>query len=146
MPTEIGNTVTVSSVGPTAVKSFYSNYGRNVIDVAAPGGDSRVPADTPDKNGRILSTVLDGKWGYAQGTSMASPHAAGVVALIRGTDTSLNAKQAISTLKREADQLPCPAFYDANRDGVNDATCEGKKTGSGYYGAGLVDALEAVTP
>lgn len=145
MPTEVGNTVTTSSVGPTAVKSFYSNWGRNVVDVAAPGGDSRVAADTPSENGRILSTVVNGGWGYKQGTSMASPHAAGVVALIRGTDTKLNAKQAMKTLEREADTLACPAFYDANRDGVNDATCEGGASGSGYYGAGLVDALDAVT-
>lgn len=146
MPTEVGNTVTTSSVGPTAVKSYYSNWGRNVVDVAAPGGDSRVAAATPDKNGRILSTVWNGGWGYKQGTSMASPHAAGVVALIRGADTGLNAKQAMKTLERDADTLACPEFYDANRDGVNDATCEGGANGSGFYGAGLIDALDAVTP
>ena len=146
IPSEAGNTVTVSAVGPTAVKSYYSNYGRGVVDVAAPGGDSRVPADTPSKNGRILSTVINGGWGYKQGTSMASPHVAGVVALLRGTETGLHAKQAITKLKREATPLPCPVFYDADRNGVDDATCEGKRSGSGYYGAGLVDALEAVTP
>ena len=144
IPAEAGNTVAVSSVGPTAVKSYFSNYGRGVVDVAAPGGDSRVPADTPSKNGRILSTVVGGGWGYKQGTSMASPHAAGVVALLRGTQTGLNAKQTISTLKRQANPLACPEFYDQDRDGVNDATCEGKKQGSGYYGAGLVDAFKAV--
>ena len=128
----------------TLTTSFFSNYGRGVVDVAAPGGDSRVPADTPSKNGRILSTVVGGGWGYKQGTSMASPHAAGVVALLRGTQTGLNAKQTISTLKRQANPLACPEFYDQDRDGVNDATCEGKKQGSGYYGAGLVDALKAV--
>ena len=68
----------------------------------------------------------------------------GVVALLRGTQTGLNAKQTISTLKRQANPLACPEFYDQDRDGVNDATCEGKKQGSGYYGAGLVDALKAV--
>lgn len=143
-PVELGNTVAVSAVGPTAVKSYYSNYGRNVIDVTAPGGDARVASETPTGNGRILSTIVGGRWGWKQGTSMASPHATGVVALIRGTDTGRNAKQAITTLKREADQLSCPAFYDANRDGVDDATCEGKKLGAGYYGAGLIDALDAV--
>lgn len=144
MPVEVRNTVGVSSVGPTKVKSYYSNYGLHVTDVTAPGGDARVAADTPSGNGRILSTILNGGWGYAQGTSMASPHAAGVVALIRSTDPGLHAKQAINVLEREADPIACPAFYDANQDGVNDATCEGGKKGSGYYGNGLIDAYDAV--
>jgi subtilisin family serine protease len=146
MPTEAGNTVTVSATGPTDAKSYYSNYGRNVIDVAAPGGDGRVPAPTPDKNGRILSTVTGGRWGYLQGTSMASPHVTGVVALLRSAEPALDAKQAINTLEREADPIACPAFYDSNHDGTADAVCEGGTGGSGFYGSGLVDALDAVTP
>lgn len=144
MPVEVKNTVAVSSVGATAVKSYFSNYGRHVVDVTAPGGDARVPSATPSRNGRILSTVVNGGWGWKQGTSMASPHVAGVLALVRGTDTGLNAKQAINALQRAADPIACPEFYDANRDGVNDATCEGKDSGSGYYGDGLIDALDAV--
>jgi len=97
------------------VKSYYSNSGRNVIDVTAPGGDFRVPSATPSRNGRILSTVTNGGWGWKQGTSMAGPPVAGVLALIRDTDTGLQAKQAINVLEREADQLACPTFYDANR-------------------------------
>ena len=145
MPTEVENTVAVSATGPANAKSYYSNYGRNVIDVAAPGGDARVRAATPDGNGRILSTLTGGRWGYLQGTSMASPHVAGVVALVRSTDPSLNAAQAVKTLEREADPMACPAFYDSNGDGTADAVCEGGKKGFGFYGAGLVDALGAVT-
>jgi hypothetical protein len=47
-------------------------------------------------------------------------------------------------LERESDGLACPTFYDANRDGVDDATCEGGAKGDGYYGSGLIDALDAV--
>lgn len=144
MPVEVKNTVAVSSVGATAAKSYFSNYGRHFVDVTAPGGDARVPSATPSRNGRILSTVVNGGWGWKQGTSMASPHVAGVLALVRGTDTGLNAKQAINALQRAADPIACPEFYDADRDGVNDATCEGKDSGSGYYGDGLIDALDAV--
>ncbi|XVX19006.1 S8 family peptidase [Actinomycetota bacterium] len=145
MPTETSKTVSVSSVGPDSAKSYYSSYGRNVITVTAPGGNARVAADTPSGNGRILSTVLGGGWGYAQGTSMASPHAAGVVALIRSTDPTMKANQAISTLKREADRLSCPVTDpDYNRDGKVDAVCEGGATGKGFFGAGLIDALDAV--
>ena len=35
---------------------------------------------------------------------------------------------------------------DGSGDGTADATCEGGAKGTGFYGAGLVDALEAVTP
>ena len=77
---------------------------------------------------------------------MAGPHAAGVVALVRGADTSLNNQQAVKTLQQEADTLACPEVYDYTDDGVADATCEGGAKGTGFYGAGMVDALEAVTP
>ena len=148
MPVEVGNTVAVSSVGPTMEKAYYSNFGRNVIDVTAPGGDALLDwkAPTSKPADAILSTTKNGGWGYKQGTSMAGPHAAGVVALVRGTDSGLNAQQAIKTLEREADTIACPEVYDYTDDGVADATCEGGATGAGFFGAGLVDALEAVTP
>ena len=131
MPVELDNTVAVSAVGPTMEKAYYSNFGRNVIDVTAPGGDAWLDWNAPKSNpaDAILSTVTEGGWGYKQGTSMAGPHAAGVVALVRGTDTGLNAEQAIKTLEREADTLACPEVYDYTDDGVADATCEGGKRG-----------------
>ena len=148
MPAELDNVVTVSSVGPTAEKAYYSNFGYNVIDVTAPGGDAWLNWNAPKSNpaDAILSTTKGGTWGYKQGTSMAGPHAAGVVALVRGADTSLNNQQAVKTLQQEADTLACPEVYDYTDDGVADATCEGGAKGPGFYGAGMVDALEAVTP
>jgi subtilisin family serine protease len=148
MPAELPNVVTVSSVGPTAEKAYYSNFGKNVIDVTAPGGDAWLDWNAPKSNAAdaILSTTAGGKWGYKQGTSMAGPHAAGVVALVRGAEPGLSAKQAVRVLTREADTLACPELYDYTDDNVADATCEGGAKGTGFYGAGMVDALEAVTP
>ena len=41
LPAEAPGVVTVSAVGPTELKSYYSSYGQGVVDVTAPGGDTR---------------------------------------------------------------------------------------------------------
>lgn len=146
MPQEIAGVIGVSSVGPTGQKAYYSSYGISDVEVAAPGGDRFKVAETPDGNGRVLSTVVGGRWDYAQGTSMASPHAAGVVALIRSTHRSWSADRVARELERQADRLSCPANpYNPNGDGTFLATCQGGASGRGFYGAGLIDALDAVT-
>lgn len=146
LPAEVRGVVGVSSVGPKADKSFFSNYGVGDTEVTAPGGDSRVAADTPDRNGRVLSTVFKGGYGYKQGTSMASPHAAGVAALIRSRHPEWSSNKVISALLQQSDRLPCPANpYDPTGDGTWSAHCEGGKNGGGFYGSGMIDALDAVT-
>ncbi|WP_199550403.1 S8 family serine peptidase [Streptomyces sp. N35] len=145
IPTQLPGVVTVSATGPKAAKSFYSTYGNGVVDVAAPGGDSRVPADTPSKNGRILSTLPGGGWGFKQGTSMASPMASGVAALLKSKYPWAGPSALQAMLKAQADNPGCPAEpYDPDGDGVVDAVCEGGKRSNGFYGTGIVDALDAV--
>lgn len=147
LPAEVPGFVGVSSVGPKLAKSYFSNYGAGVTDVAAPGGDAHVAADTPDGNGQVLSTVWPGGgWGYKQGTSMASPHAAGVVALIRSAHPTWSARTVARAVEREAEPHACPGNpYDPTGDGAWKATCDGGKSGVGFYGAGVVNALTAVT-
>jgi subtilisin family serine protease len=147
LPDELPGVVSVSAVGPESRKSYYSNYGIIEADVTAPGGDRMQVANTPDANGRVLSTVTGGGYGYLQGTSMASPHAAGVVALIRSTHPGYSVGQVFSSLGARADRIPCPpgGAYDPDGTGAWAATCQGGGSGRGFYGAGLVDALDAVT-
>lgn len=146
LPVELPGVIGVSSFGPEIRKSYFSNYGIIETDVTAPGGDSRQVADTPDRNGRILSTIPGGGYGYSQGTSMASPHTAGVVALIRSTHLNWPAPLVAASLGVRADRLPCPAgVYDPDGSGAFLATCQGGPTGKGFYGLGVVDALDAVT-
>jgi subtilisin family serine protease len=147
LPDELPGVVSVSSVGPEGRKAYYSNYGIIEADVTAPGGDRMQVANTPDANGRILSTVVGGGYGYLQGTSMASPHTAGVVALIRSTHPGYSVGQVFGSLGARADRIPCPpgGAYDPDGTGVWAATCQGGQSGRGFYGAGLVDALDAVT-
>ncbi|WP_428955547.1 S8 family serine peptidase [Streptomyces sp. cg35] len=147
IPSQLPGVVTVSATGAKGIKASYSNWGRNVIDIAAPGGDStayQTPAP-PATSGLILSTLPGGKYGYKAGTSMASPHVAGVAALIRSTHPHASAAQVKALLYKEADATPCTDPYDIDGDGTVDAVCEGGKNKNSFYGAGTADALDAVT-
>jgi subtilisin family serine protease len=147
LPTELPGVVSVSAVGPEQRKSYYSNYGIIETDVTAPGGDVLQVANTPDGNGAVLSTIVGGRYGYSQGTSMASPHTTGVVALIRSKHPSWSVGRVFGALGAEADRIACPAggTYDPTGTGQFLANCQGGRTGKGFYGAGEIDALDAVS-
>lgn len=70
----------------------FSNYGRNTVDVAAPGAE-------------ILSTLGNG-FGYYSGTSMAAPHVAGVAALLRAKDQSVSAESIGYAINIGAKKVP----------------------------------------
>lgn len=145
-PAMLPGVVTVSATGAKDLKSSYSNYGDGVIDIAAPGGD-RTEYQTPEApavNGRILSTTVNGGFNYKAGTSMASPHAAGVLALLKSTHPKASPAALKAMLYAQADDRACTNPYDIDGDGAVDAVCEGGKNKNGFYGAGLVDALDAV--
>ncbi|MCP9212747.1 S8 family peptidase [Streptomyces sp. NEAU-Y11] len=146
IPTQLPGVVTVSSTGAKGLKSSFSNYGLGVVDIAAPGGDSTAyqkPAP-PATSGLIYNTLPGGKYGYMAGTSMASPHVAGVAALIKSTHPKASAQAVKSLLARQADDTACPNPYDIDGDGTADAVCEGDARYNGFYGAGIADALDAV--
>lgn len=145
VPTQLPGVVTVSATGVKGAKSYYSTYGQGVVDVAAPGGDRYQIPETPSANGRILSTMPNNAYGFLQGTSMASPHVAGVAALLKSAHPWASPATLQALLKAQADNPGCPAEpYDGNGDGVVDATCEGGKRVNGFYGFGVVNALRAV--
>ncbi|NBM14787.1 S8 family serine peptidase [Streptomyces sp. GC420] len=146
IPTQLPGVVTVTATGVQNLKSYYSSYGLGVADIAAPGGDKYQIPDTPSKNGRILSTMPNNGYAYLQGTSMASPHAAGVAALLKSVHPKASPRQLQAMLKAQADNPGCPTgLYDPDGNGVADSTCEGGESYNGFYGHGIVDALDAVT-
>ncbi|WP_037668274.1 S8 family serine peptidase [Streptomyces griseus] len=147
IPTQLPGVVTVASTGAKGIKSSFSNYGLGVIDIAAPGGDStslQTPAP-PATSGLILGTLPGGKWGYMAGTSMATPHVAGVAALIKSTHPHASPALVKALLYAEADRTACTDPYDIDNDGKVDAVCEGPRNYNGFYGWGTADALDAVT-
>ncbi|MGW7317595.1 S8 family peptidase [Streptomyces sp. NPDC054865] len=123
IPTELPGVVTVSAMGTTA-KASYSNYGLNVVDVTAPGGDAT----------GIHSTLPGGKYGSMSGTSMASPHVAGVAALLASTNPGITPAQLRDKLATQANDVACPS----------DGRCKGTTAKNGFFGEGQVDALKAV--
>ena len=78
VPAESPGVIGTVALGKRSEKAAYSNYGFGEADVSAPGGNGR----NGDCLTTILSTLPGGSYGCIQGTSMASPHAAGVAALL----------------------------------------------------------------
>jgi lantibiotic leader peptide-processing serine protease len=162
VPVEVPGVVGVTATGNLREKSFYSSYGVSTADVAAPGGDSILQVTAAAPNGRVLSTypaslinnclrkVFDGTatYCYLQGTSMASPHAVGVAALIESA-TGKTGGALAAALQQATNPIACPsdtsayAFFPA-LDGGAPQTCQGGVGQNGWYGSGEVDALKAV--
>ena len=126
IPAELDGVVTVSSIDRAGNLSSFSNRGLGKIDVAAPGSS-------------ILSTNFPGD-GYrtASGTSMASPHVAGVVALLKSTHPGWTPAQLEQAVRDQADDHACGPVSSG-------PACVGGLTENSFYGDGIVDTLDAVT-
>ena len=144
IPVEIPGVVGVTADGYNLQKAYYSSYGVGVAQATAPGGDRRFQIP-PTGNGRVLSTVPGG-YAYAQGTSMASPHAAGVAALIVSTYGKMSPGAVAAKLANTADPMACPQNpFNPGPPFIFEAICVGGNGYNGFYGHGQVNALSAVS-
>ena len=148
--------ITIGATGYAGDRSYYSNYSgysqaQQVfigVDISAPGGDDRAGLGAP-AGGEIWSTLNDGKttpgnpiYGKEEGTSMASPIAAGVVALMYSVRPSLTDDQVWKILSSTAQPFAwdTDCAYELVETQLNDGTT----ITTGLCGIGIIDAGAAV--
>ncbi len=85
------NVITIASTDSADGRSSFSNYGVATVTMGAPGS-------------HILSTVPDGAWKTASGTSMATPMVAGAAALLLGDLPEATPQEVESRLVAAGDQ------------------------------------------
>lgn len=115
-PSAVEGVIAVGAVGADGQKASYSSYGP-VLDVVAPGGELGSDVDGNQLPDGVVSTIWNSTNGTPdyipyEGTSMASPHVAGVVALLLAVEPSLNAAQAQQILETTATDLGSPGRDD----------------------------------
>ncbi|MBK9035436.1 MAG: S8 family serine peptidase [Myxococcales bacterium] len=124
-PAAYPGAIAVASTQADEATAFYSNFGKD-IDIAGPGGNTR----NGDAGGVLQNTIKVGDpthSGYYafMGTSMASPHVAGVAALVVGE--GVTNPDMVEQILKDTARKPVNQKYTADR-----------------YGAGIIDAPAAI--
>jgi serine protease len=135
-PASLDSVISVGAVGIDKALASYSNYG-SYLDIVAPGGDNTSDLDGDGNPDGIISTMgsdvsgkrlqLEFSYNYAIGTSMAAPHVAGVISLMKAINPNLTPQDVDDLL--------------ANGGMTDDLGDDGRDNKFGY---GLINAKKAV--
>ncbi len=128
VPAETQGVIGTAALGRLKQKASYSNYGTGATDVTAPGGTG-----TGNCANAVPSTFPGSTYGCISGTSMASPHAAGVAALIISQ---------FGTIGSDGDVKLSPTKVEAYLQAT--AIDQGLPGYDKCFGNGRIDALRAV--
>ncbi|GEM_PF-1104872 len=111
-PANHPDTIAVGAVDYALNKAPYSSYG-DALDVVAPGGDTSADLNGDGYADGVLQETFDGSdWGYwfFQGTSMATPHVVGAVALLRSFAPGATVSQIRDVLRSTAQDRGASGF------------------------------------
>ncbi len=89
---DLENIISVAATDKNDLLASFSNYGRNSVHVGAPGVD-------------IFSTVPGNVYDYSDGTSMASPHVAGLAALLKAQNPNYTWRKLKCRIMKGVDPL-----------------------------------------
>jgi len=128
VPAESAGVIGTAALGSSKQKASYSNYGTGAADVTAPGGTS-----TGNPATGVYSTFPGNTWAAISGTSMASPHTAGVAALIVSQFGTLGADGDVKLSPTAAESILQGTAVDQGLTGYDKC-----------FGHGRINALRAV--
>ncbi|MBF0216910.1 MAG: S8 family serine peptidase [Candidatus Omnitrophica bacterium] len=126
-PARYSNVISVGAIDPDNQRSYFSSYGAE-LDIMAPGNDILSLLSTGSYWEFPIELGVGANTGYTvfPGTSMATPHIAGIVALMFEQDPDLSFDDALRRLKFSAVDLGDPGWDK-------------------YYGWGRADAFRALS-
>jgi serine protease len=139
-------TINVTATGITGNIAPYANFGDGV-DFSAPGGDAELAAQSPDgSEGMIVSTFNLGEtaeaepsYGLQEGTSMAAPVVAGVVALIYSARPDLGSQDVYKILLTTVGE-----FKEGSYCAISATRYTEEDPRPSHCGAGIIDAGRAL--
>ena len=108
-PASCNGVITVGATTADDTRSSYSNFG-SIVDIAAPGGQKPCTQATC-----ITSTWLSTQYTSITGTSMATPHVAGVVALLLSSAPGLSQGQVRECLVNNGDAISTDKYIGGKR-------------------------------
>jgi hypothetical protein len=114
----LSHMVVVAATDINGYLASFSNYSATLVDVAAPGKD-------------IYSTLPGGGYGYLSGTSMATPHVAGLLALVQAAQPNLTVSQVIGRVLNNTTRLTSLTSWTVTGGLINAARAVGSTTTPG---------------
>jgi hypothetical protein len=129
-PANCAGVITVAATQGAGARASYSNYG-TAVEIAAPGGGDGNYILSTLNHGTTVPDLSSSGWYYEyyQGTSMATPHVAGIASLMLSANPALTPAQVVAKIQATARAFP---------------TGTGRDCTTALCGAGIIDAGAAV--